>query len=308
MMKNKIARIAALFLVLACLFVCIPCAGISAEPLDISTPCSLTVCYKRQEKLFEGVAVKTYKIADMKADGSFALTDEFEKYPVSIYTVESQAEWKKITSTLASYIDADAIPPHHTAVTDAEGKVCFEGISAGLYLTCAVKVEQEGVVTLFENFITALPGQGTSSFEYDITAYPKSDEYTQVPEKVYKVVKQWKDRGHEDERPSEVTVEIYRDGALFATQALSEENDWCFTWTAPVDESIWKAVERNISDGYTVTVTEDGGSFVITNTHSEFEEPPFTGDTNSVIPYVIMLCVSGMLVVAMSVLMIRREK
>ncbi len=307
-MKKLISLFLLCTVICTAAFFCVIYAG--AEPLDTSHPCSLTLCYTHNSQVYRGLRIQTYKIAQLRSDGEFELCTEFQKYPVRIHDVRSQAEWKKITATLSSYITADSIVPHYTKVTDSEGKVSYENITTGLYLTLAVRHETDERVTVFEDFITAVPSvDGNGEYIYDVTAIPKQRSYTPTPsETVYKVVKQWKDSSDSAGRPDGVDVDIFRDGVLVESVRLSAENDWCYSWTASDDKSIWSAVERNVPDGYKVTVDSDGKTIVITNIRDIAEQPPFTGDTEPLWHYVLVLCVSGVALIAVAVLRQRRER
>lgn len=292
-------RIVAFLMLFAWLFAVGGATALSAATVDTKAPSTLTLQYSRGGEAFEGVEVKIHRVADVFADGSFAFTAAFGSYPVRINGITTQAEWKTVTSTLESYITTDSIAPTYTAVTDKDGVVKLENLLPGLYLTESVRVEKEGKVTVFFTFLTALPGMDDSGERiYDVTAYPKSESWEPTPEETeYRVVKQWKDIGYESERPESVEVDIFKDGVLYSTQNLSPENDWSYSWKAPDDGSVWQVIERNIPENYTVTFTNNGNIFIITNEYitsgTEEPPPPRTGDTTVIWPYVIAMCISG---------------
>jgi hypothetical protein len=282
----------------------------SAEPFDVDRVSCLTLHYAKDGENFEGLAIKTYRIAELGDDGGYRLCGAFADYSVNVYAVSSQTEWRRITSTLAAYIAADGISPDREGVTDTEGRVSFTGLRTGLYLTLSVKRETKELVTVFEDFITAIPGRNSEgSYNYDVTAKPKYESFVPAPAEVeFKVVKQWKDTGAENKRPKSVDVDIFREGALVESVSLSAENDWCYKWTAPDDRSTWTAVERNIPEKYKVTVISDGRTIVITNSYEAPELPPDTGDTESLMQYVLMLSLSGLALIALGVMRMRAEK
>lgn len=284
--------------------------SVSAEPFDAEHSCSLTLNYGKDGKAFEGLDIRTYRIAELVEDGGYRLCGAFADYSINVYNVSSQTEWKKITATLAAYITADGIEPDLEGKTDKDGSVRFSSIRTGLYLTLSVKHETEELVTVFEDFITAIPGRNSEgSYNYDVTAKPKYNSYVPMPSEVeFKVVKQWKDTGAENKRPQSIDVDIFREGAFVESVKLSADNDWCYKWTAPDDRSTWTAVERNISEGYKVTVISDGRTIVITNSYESPEIPPDTGDAESLMQYVLMLSLSGLALIALGALRMRAEK
>ena len=254
----------------------------AAVPIDPEKPSSLTITYKYGEKLYEGLPVKIYRVASVAPDGTFELCGDFANYAVNIYGITSQAEWRVVTSTLASYISADAIAPTASMLTDASGNAAFTNLIPGMYLTLSVVVESPKEVVTFEDFLTVIPyPSDTGDHNYDVTAIPKCSVYTPTEKEIeYKIIKLWRDEGAGKLRPKTVEVDVYKDGVLDSTQLLSAENNWTYTWKAPDDGSVWHAVERKIAGDYTVTVERNGNNFVITNT-LETEEPPAppTGDT-----------------------------
>ncbi len=293
---------------LAALLCALPCLAL--DPIDTERAASLTVQYKRGDTFYDGVEVKVYKIADAAPDGTYEMTADFKAYPVDIYGVSSQLEWKNISDTLAGYAVADNKTPTCKAIADNEGKVRFEGLFAGLYLTLGITVERNGETAVFENFITALPApQEEGGHLYDVTAYPKCSAFTPKDEpKEYKIVKLWKDEGYSDKRPDAVEVDVLRGGEVVYSEKLTAENDWTFKWTAENDGSTWQAVERNVPEGYTVSVANSDGAIVVTNTFDYGQiPPPQTGDTAVLWPYIILMAVGGALMLTVAVWRRRRE-
>lgn len=281
----------------ACLLtvgIVLPAAAIT--PIDPAKPSSLTLQYSFGGKAFEGLRINTYRIAEVFPDGTYELTGDFASYPVNIHGITSQAEWKQITSTLAAYIAADSLAPSATLTTNASGVVAFRDILPGMYLTTSVRVESPKEVVIFENFITVIPYPADDGgHDYDVVAYPKYDSFTPSEREIeYKVIKLWSDKGSENKRPASLEIEILKNGSAESVVTLSAENNYSYTWSAPDDGSIWQAVERNIPEGYTVTVDRSGNSFVITNTlKTEDPDSPPTGDTVVVWHFALPMSLAG---------------
>ena len=64
-------------------------------------------------------------------------------------------------------------------------------------------------------------------------------------------------------------MQLLRNGEVYDTVTLSEENGWSHTWTGLDKDDTWQVVEADVPDGYTVTVTREGITFVVTNTRSK---------------------------------------
>ncbi len=275
----------------------------AAEP-DVDRPSSLQITYRYGEKNYAGLEICTYRIAELQSDYSFVLTGDFADYPVSIYGISSQAEWRKITETLAAYIVADAIAPTATLTTDDAGTVKFTDLMPGIYLTAGVRNEQEdGEVTVFETFLTVIPLIKEEGYLYDVEAYPKCEQYIPGGKEIdYKVVKQWKDGGKGETRTESVRIDLYKDADFVETVILSDENNWVYSWTAIDDGAVWTAVEREIPKDYNVTVTAEGTTFVVTNTYDDPDTPPpVTGDSTSAGLYIGLMCISGLVLILLSV-------
>lgn len=284
-----------IFIVFLCFLMMASSLVSFGENIDTEKNSSLTLYYLYGGEPFEGLEIKTYRVANIAQDGQLSLTDIFKNYPVSISGVASQTEWKYIASTLAAYTVADGIAPTKSGMTDSEGRVAFSDILPGMYLTLSVSAKSGERVVIFENFLTVIPRlDENGQYNYDAVAYPKYSSYVPEPQdKEYKVVKQWKDLGYEENRPEYVEVDIFKDGVLQESVRLFTENNWSYSWKAPDDGGEWTAVERNIDEKYTVTVIKDGNTLIVTNVHESEEEPPETGEMTSVWFYVIAFGLSG---------------
>ncbi|MBR5774276.1 MAG: Cna B-type domain-containing protein [Clostridia bacterium] len=289
-------------LLAAALFVALIGASVSALAIEPMRKSSLTLQYKHGEVFFEGAEIKTYRVAEVFADGTFALCGDFADYPINIYGITSQAQWRGVTSALAAYATADGISPTRTSVTDETGTVSFTDILPGMYLTLSVHVETGKEIAIFESFLTVIPAQSESGeHNYDVTAYPKCEKYTPKPDPIeYKVVKQWQDNGYDEKRPEYVEVDIIKNGEIQHSVKLSADNNWSYGWSAEDDGGEWQAVERNIPSDYTVSIVKNGNIITITNIFENPSDPPPTGDTTVIWHYVLILCLSGAVLIVIA--------
>lgn len=147
--------------------------------------------------------------------------------------------------------------------------VSFEGLSPGLYLVLGESYTQGNTVFTPSPMLFYLPGQGEDGgWEYEVTASCKFDQEETTDATVSrKVQKVWKDSGNQSKRPEMVFVQLLENGAVVDTVALSEENNWEYTWEGLDASSRWQVAETGVPDGYTVTVTQEGTLFVVTNTY-----------------------------------------
>ena len=291
---RKFAHCAIAVLTILCLFLR-PLAVSALESVDTTRCGSLLLEYSSDGVGFSGLEIRIYRIAEIHADGGIDLVAPFDGYPVNIHGIQSQKEWADVADTLAAYIAADQILPTAAVLTDEQGNAAFPELETGVYLVLGVSLEQENRLYTFENFCLFLPRPlEDGTMQYDLVAKPKYTVTTNSVEISYRVVKLWKDTGDEEQRPVNVTVDILKDGALQETVILSAENDWSYSWSAQDDGSQWVVVEKNIPEGYTVTITANQTVFTITNTGKDPDpEWPQTGDDFPLIPCLMAMSLSG---------------
>ncbi len=286
----------------ALLSFCLP-ATASAAGIEPDKDASLTLVYQHEGLVYEGLEIRTYRVADVANNFVISLSGDFADYPVKVYGITSQAEWNVTYQTLEAYIWADGLKPTATALTDENGCVKFEGLNAGMYLTMPVTHLAEAGITEFFGFLTVIPNpEDDGTLNYDVTAYPKSTDFNpedgdSIP---MRVVKQWKDSGFQVFRPEFVKVDIYRNGEYKTTVNLSAENNWSYGWVVPDDGAVWTAVEREIPPKYTVTIETKENTIILTNVREGDVPPPPNGDTTVLWPYILVMCISGCLVILLA--------
>lgn len=69
----------------------------------------------------------------------------------------------------------------------------------------------------------------------------------------------------DSDRPDQITVHLLRNGSIYKTVVLNEENGWKHTWNHLDDSYRWSVVEADVPDGYTVHYSEIGTTITITN-------------------------------------------
>jgi hypothetical protein len=249
-----------------------------AEELDPRVDAGLTLYYQQDGQGFPDLPVSIYRVAEAFPDGTFELIEPFASYPVDIHGITAQEQWQHVAGTLRAYVLADQVMPDRQARTDEEGVARFENLQTGLYLVCEAIAENDSGTYVFNHFMVYLPTpQADGTFDYQVEARPKCTKF--VPKTQYTVTKLWQDSGYRDERPTEVTVDIFRDGELWQTQVLNAENNWTYTWKiAGEDHSLWTVTERDVPAPYKVTIRQNGGTFSIINTRMTHPETPKTGD------------------------------
>ena len=255
--------------VLACLL--LMAAAQARGLIDTGHPASLTIQYPCR-----GAAFRLYRAAEVSPYGEYTLTGDFKDYPVSL----DQPDWRALASTLEGYVARDELQPMAQGETDENGRLTFSGLEPGLYLITGERHTAGGVTYTPEPFLVSLPGlDGADNWVYEVTANPKYEEEQEPDDKPdggtvkCKVLKVWEDGGAEG-RPAGVTVQLLRNGKVYDTVTLSEENGWSHTWTGLDKNRACQVVEADVPEGYTVTVSREGITFVVTNTREDVPGEP----------------------------------
>lgn len=273
MFKIQMRRCGVLFfLLLLIAALCMP--AFAAAGIDTERNVTLTITYRDEGAPISGAAFDLYRVADVSSDAEFALSGDFAGYPVDI----NSGAWGALTETLGGYVARDQLQPADSGQTDADGSLTFPTrgtLQPGLYLVLGRELATDGHLYKAQPFLVCLPGleETGGDWTYDVTALPKFEDST-VPGGTVdlRVLKVWKDDGHQKDRPHEVTVQLLRDGAVFDTVTLNAENNWRCAWQGLDAQYDWTVVEQGL-DGYTVAVTRDGTAFVVTNTYDEPDTP-----------------------------------
>ena len=139
-----------------------------------------------------------------------------------------------------------------------------------LYLVIGKRVEDEEKIYTPTPSLVTIPNRTEEGAWYntpEITVkYEQKDKYEKSD---LTVVKIWKDTGLESSRPSEIAVQLLRDGKPYADVKLSKENNWTYTWKELSGKYEWKVDEKDVPKGYKVSIKQEGETWSITNTAME---------------------------------------
>ena len=94
---------------------------------------------------------------------------------------------------------------------------------------------------------------------------PEEPEIPQFPHNVI-VKKVWKDDGIG--RPASITVHLLRNGVVYDTVILSEQNNWSYAWDN-VDKRYEWSVEEEVPEGYVATYKTNASGWVTTITNTK---------------------------------------
>lgn len=282
-MKRLIHKAGAWLACLLLLTALLPATASARGSVDVSrTDCTLSIAYP-----CAGISFRLYRVADISALGTFTLSNGFEKYDVSLADLDS-AGWKDLSETLDGYIKRDQLTPVDTQTTDSSGKLTFTAKTPGLYLVTWDQHTTDGYTYKPQPFLVSLPGlDQNDGWVYTVNAVPKFDK-EKVPDNpdgpddpdtvTRRVLKVWKDNGNAaGRRPTSVTVQLLKNGAVYEEVTLNSDNNWKYEWTGLSAGDAWQVVEKDVPDGYTVSVGREGITFTVTNTLTPL--PPTPPDT-----------------------------
>ena len=241
-------------------------------PIDLTQIANLTIEFSINSVPADNVEFKLYKVADIDEKCKFKLTKEFEKYPISLDNVDTD-EWRKIALTVAAYVTADKLESNIKGNTDASGKIYFNDLELGLYLIIGNQyTTEEYIYTPTPVFICLPTYDKDLVWQYNIDTKIKyqtekiPDEEETINKKVILV---WDDNDDKESRPASIKIHLLKDGEIYDTIELSEENNWKHVWEGLSNKHKWQIVEAGMEDKYTTTLEEQGPTFVITKKYRE---------------------------------------
>lgn len=278
-------RMTALLLSLLAIVMLVPMNALAAGSIDLDRNVSLTVSCQDDKIPLVGAQFDIYLVATVDEYGKLTATSTFKQFNVDIRGKNDEA-WYTLASTLEGYILRDKINPTDSGETDGSGLVSFpnslNSLTAGVYLVLGHRHIQNGYYYDALPFMVMLPGvdHKANDWIYDVSAIAKHDSKP-VPDEpdtdTRKVLKIWEDEGHEQERPQEVIVQLFRNREVYDTVTLNAANNWRYMWTDLDNSYKWTVVEKDVK-GYTAEVTREGMTFVVTNTYDEnVPDKPTTG-------------------------------
>lgn len=297
-------RLSALILCLMVVLL-IPVSAGAMGNIDMGTPVSLTL--KAQSGTADpktpvaGMRFDVYLISTVDHTGELTVTDTYKGFDLDIRG-ENDDAWKAMAGTLSDYITENKIKSSLSAETDKSGLVSFPGIDKGLYLVMGQNMVKDGYVYSATPFFVMLPSQDEhgTGWVYAITANPKIGVKPVLED--FEVIKIWKDEGHENLRPREITVTLLCDGVEYDTVILSKENNWKYIWENLDTNYTWTVVEARVPGYNEPEVQQDGNTFTVTNTYTTPGKPPKLPQTGQLWWPVPVLIAAGLFFVLIGLL------
>lgn len=217
---------------------------------------------------FSGVSFSVYRVAAPAINNEFKLCEPFSSYPITIPSGNKAALWKDFAITLKGYISRDSIVETAKGTTGSDGIVVFSPGTApwqpGIYLVLGTSI------TIDSNIITPQPAffQLTGDEVQPLLVEPKYSNTptdSEHPKLVnVTVIKKWKGNNLSS-FPRFVDIQLLKDGTVWDTVRLNEDNEWTYCWKGLSASAVWDVVELTQFDEYTVSIRQDCHKFTITN-------------------------------------------
>ena len=139
------------------------------------------------------------------------------------------------------------------------------------------------------------------AYNTKIEGYNIKNSYTPEETSVT-VTKNWKDANDRDRiRPGSIKVQLYANGEKKGKPVeLNEGGNWTYTWNNLPQKADGKDIEYTVKEtktpsGYVMSVNDrDHGNIIITNSHTpKATGLPDTGDHTGLLPYSVLMILSG---------------
>lgn len=276
-------------------------AAFAAESFDPSAVITLTIEYLYEEEPISDARFDVYRVAEVDAEEVLTLTGAFADYPVELNGLSNE-DFQTAAEQLYGYAEEDQLPADHTVLTDEGGVAVLSGLQSGVYLVVGQPAVMGDRVHYTDPQLVILPQKEaeTEEWHYAVTVQPKS---VAVEEELLEltVVKQWSDKGYEEDRPTSVTVHLIWNDQVYDTVVLSEENDWTHTWTDLLPIGSWY-VREEVPEDYVVEVTTEGNTFVLLNSRKNIDQ---TGQLWWPVP---VLLAAGLLLIVVGLITRRGDR
>lgn len=250
---------------------------------------SIHVRFQHENTPISGAVFNAYRVSDMSDDGEYTITKSFSEYPIFWDDFMKDKDEGQLAVTLSSFVSRDNISADAVSQTDANGDAYFNELQPGVYLVIGETVTVNKDMYFVQPAMVNVPTwtNGTEA-EYNVTIEPKYEHRVLADDITRKALKIWKNDSKEN-RPSEITVQLLKNGKVYDEKVLNEKNNWRYTWDELDPAYNWQILEKDVPDGYKVSTNQDGITYTITNTYENPSADNAKQKTDSKLPKTGML-------------------
>lgn len=220
------------------------------------------------EYVSSGVEFRLYKVGSIENNNA-VLTGDFGNYQVNLYN-------KAVASTLAAYVQRDNLAPASEVKTDNSNKAVFEGLDRGVYLILGDDCTVGNKKYIASPVLVSVMNNGNDSLititgKYETQNIGGGGGGTTTNQRMnLSVFKVWKGGGTK----RDVTIQLLRDGVVDREVVLNSTNNWRHTWKGLSTKASWSVAEKNVAQGFKVSIEKNGSLYVVTNLYA----PNFPGE------------------------------
>ena len=219
----------------------------------------------KMKYVLENTDFNIYKVG-YKEGNDFIKTGEFSNYPVDLRGLDNK-DIISVAETISSYAKRDKIRPLKTIKSDRNFSLLWKNTEEGLYLINGEsKVTGNYIYTPSPVLIYLSSDNNNKEINMELK-YEKRKIDNEVEISAFKV---WKD-GNDSKRPESVEVQLLKNGEVFDSALLNDENNWRISWENLPGDFSYDVLENNVSEGYNVTVYKDSGINRVVNESSEYK-------------------------------------
>ncbi len=273
----------------------LPVGAMAAEPL------TLRLGLHWEGAPIPGAQVRLHQICALEENGDLRLLDDYGQFPdIAALPGKPASVCRAWARNVEQYLsNHPEILPQDSCLTDDTGWAKFPAetgeLQKGLYLVRGISREWEGNLYTTDPFFVMLPQKGQDGWEYQVTAETKPEQSGQLLS--LRVIKQWKDRGQENLRPSQIQVTLFCNDQPYDTVTLPRNGKWVYQWAGLDARKNWSVVEVPVA-GYESQVYKEGSTFYIINTPLRWPQGPGLPQTGQLWWPVPVLLAAGALLLA----------
>ena len=293
------------FFLIICMLAMMPMTSF-AQKADPERLGSISVTLKRRagKSPIMNAEFSLYHVAsaEQNADNDFSYT-----YTEMFENCGAALDDPSLSSKLNVYVREHAVPTAKL-ITDVRGTVVFTDLPIGMYL-----VKQTNIVDGYAPctpFLVKIPNRSGGSYEYDVTATPKTDiaRLTDITiKKVWNVDASAETADH-------VTLQLLRGSVVVETAELNAANNWQITYTGMPESDEYSILEVNIPEGFIATYSQNGYEFTVINSAAliQPEQPSRPQDvlaqTGQLVWPIPVLALTGLFLIALGIIMLRKSR